>query len=385
MTSLVQVLYWLVISDIHLGKRNRTTEVLNALRWYFSPENPQYEKILLAKVIFIAGDVFDDCLSFKSQEVHAIIFWIHSFFKWASKNGIRVRVLEGTRSHDHFQSKIFETAKELSRSPVDFRYIDKIEVEDFGDFSCLYIPDNYGKGAADNYQEALECVKAAGKQQVDIGVYHGFFKFQIPAQDKHHHAHDEELHSSLVRTYINIGHDHVAKTHGRILVQGSFDRIAHGEEGKKGGILCRWQREEQLPMEQQLSWEFIENKKAKIYKTIDLTTADHQESLWHIERVLETLPVDSYVRIRCHKDHPVYKSFEAMCVQFSSWNFSKISFEDEQKRSVAEQIRSKKAPHVCLQLTKENIVAVLSDLVGNRYQLNQERLTGLRNLLSEHV
>ena len=377
-----ELLTWLVISDIHLGMRNRTTGVLDALRWFFSTANPKYHLIQNINILFIAGDVFDDCLSFKSSEVHDIIIWIDELLAWASRRNVVVRVLEGTRSHDHFQSRIFEVAQQIGKYPIDLRYIDQIEVEEIDlspraqKVTCLYVPDNYGLGAVDNRREVADKMSQMGLSQVDIGIMHGFFDFQIPNAEKKKAAHSVKEYLSIVKSYVCIGHDHVFKTHSRAIVQGSFDRGVHGEEAPKGAVYCWWEGRKHL------GFDFIENLRAKKYLTYDLPDADVDVSLSKLEEFLTGVENDSYIRLRSSASHPVYKTLDAVKVRFPFWNFSKISVEDEsQKDQPQGTIFTANYSYSSTPIHKDNIVELVMRGVTEKSNLSKSHQLQLVELL----
>lgn len=374
---------WLTISDVHLGKRGRTIEILKNLKWYLGPENPWYPQIRDVDILFIAGDLFDDSLDFKSDEVHEIILWLSQLFHFCNVHDIRLRILEGTPSHDHRQSRIADTALRILKDPLDFRYISKIEVEIFEDLgvSCLYIPDEYGTGPDANYQECFDALRQAGLSQADIGIYHGFFKFQLPAAIKDHPAHDENSHLSLIKGFINIGHDHSFKTYKRLIVQGSFDRLSHGEEEPKGGVLCVHNPDSEN------RFHFVENKHAKVFKTVDLKSPDLEKSLTQLRKALAKIPELSYVRIRARKTHPLYLAFEELKIKFPMYNFSKKSVEDEQEESdtLASTHQSTDDKFMPIHINKDNIVELLMREVSTKHSLTQRQLTLLSSSLEGMV
>jgi len=119
---------------------------------------------------------------------------------------------------------------------VDYKYIDTLDIEYMDDYgiNILYVPDEYKHLSKDTYKDVQSLLMSKGIQEVDIAIMHGQFNYQLPiVLDS---SHSEEDYTSIVKYYISIGHIHVASSYGKILAQGSFDRLTHGEEGKKGGM-----------------------------------------------------------------------------------------------------------------------------------------------------
>lgn len=387
---MLPVITYLVLSDIHLGKRGRTSEILKALRWFFSAENKNYALIKSCDIIFLAGDLFDKAISLKDVEIADIFDFIFELMDFCKRHGIILRVLEGTTSHDFHQSRILDVIfkNNFKDSDFDFAYIDKIKAEVFSikgeEFSVLYIPDNYGKGAADNLREAKRWLKNFNLEKFNAGIYHGFFDFQLPPNTSEAIAHNVKEHMDIVDGYICIGHDHSHKLQKRVIVQGSFDRLAHGEESKKGGVLCSY-----VPAcgeyPSRSSFTFIENKKAKIYKTLTFKNPDHDVSLKQLADELEKIPPSSNIRIRCSKTHVLFQALDEIKLIYPEYTFIKLAIEDEKEQeSLIDLLSSDESPRLkSLALTRENIVGIVTDEVMKTKNLAPEKQFRLTQLLAE--
>ena len=341
---------YIVISDIHLGhKRNSTKEIIKSLALWFNDYKPRDN----LDFIFLAGDVFDRLLDLASDEIQEIIFWVYRLFDFCKKNKIRLRVLEGTPSHDWRQSEIFKTIHQAAYDEVDFKYVDTLYVEVVKDldFSILYIPDEWHNDTNETFKQAESAVKAEHLVQVDIAVMHGLFSYQLPIQTAKIPRHNENDYLRLVKYFISIGHIHTSSTFQRILAQGSFDRLAHGEEEAKGGM------EITITKEGESRYFFIENKNAKIFKTINLKFKDIDRTVKQITKNICNLPNDSYIRLRANKDHPAIIGFEELRKKFPNCVLSKITFEEEkdiQSRNLVDE-RDTEIFFNVITITKENI------------------------------
>jgi hypothetical protein len=292
-----------------------------------------------------------------------------------------LRILEGTPSHDRKQARAAEKIKEVSGLQVDMRYIEHLHIEHMKDLDIhvLYIPDEWTTKTSETFRQVQDLMQNMDLKQVDIAMMHGMFSFQAPKGIKSIPVHREEDYLPIVKRFINIGHDHVHKTSGRILVQGSFDRIAHGEEGPKGAILCRIYEDQQ-----QDEYFFIENKSAKIYKTIDLKSEDLDNSLVELRRELKKIPEDSYVRIRAPKTHPLYVAFDDLKVQFPMYYFSKASEKDDVSGyQIMQEAVNLSEEYIPIEITPTNIISMIVDEVSSKYNFTVRNLELLKFLLED--
>jgi UDP-2,3-diacylglucosamine pyrophosphatase LpxH len=98
------------ISDIHLGaKRTPTRHILQNLRLAF----PDNEETGALDLICLVGDVFDTLLSLNHEDLVEIKIWIAEFLRLCVKHGIKLYILEGTPSHDWWQSHSFSPSTKL--------------------------------------------------------------------------------------------------------------------------------------------------------------------------------------------------------------------------------------------------------------------------------
>jgi predicted MPP superfamily phosphohydrolase len=279
------------VSDVHLGhSRVPATHILSRLRKAF----PFSETTAKLDLLIIAGDLFDRMLNLPDDDVIQIQTWMAELLSLCKKYDIVLRILEGTPSHDRKQSKQFEVINTVSGIHADCRYVDTLSIEENEKLgiSILYIPDEWRHDPEDTWADVLSVLRKHNLKQVDYAVMHGVFEFQLPPHVPIP-CHDSERYLKLVRKYITIGHHHVMRTKDRILAQGSFDRIAHGEEHPKGYF---W-----IEVNDPVSCErdritFKENKEATRFVTYNLT----QVSLEAAEGILsdvKTLPAHSHIRV----------------------------------------------------------------------------------------
>lgn len=365
---------YLVISDIHLGHKKTTTEeIISDLDEFFG--HYRKESIFTdIDILFIAGDLFDSLLDFSSTDIHDITLWLGRLMGFCSRHDIKLRILEGTPSHDWKQSKIADTVYDIIEKPFDFKYIDTLHIEYMQDLKLhvLYVPDEWNPSTEETFKQVKKMMRDMSISEVDIAIMHGSFQYQLPAAAMNVPKHRESDYLGIVKKFISIGHIHTHSTYQRIIAQGSFSRLAHGEEEPKGAVLITL-------AENADSFVFIENKKAKVYKTIKIRFKELDPSIAQVEKVLSTIPENSYVRIKAKKDHPLYVAFEDLKIKYPLYHFSKQSEEEEAE---AEQIKASETDqYVPINITKDNIVSMLLSEVKQKYPISTPQAQMLENIL----
>lgn len=305
------------VSDIHLiHKRNDTKEIISALEIAF-PDNSETGNL---DIIFVAGDVFDGGINLYNESVPDVDLWIMRFLKMCSKRNIIVRILEGTPSHDKGQSKRFETINELANLNANVKYVNSLSVEYFKKFNInvLYIPDEWTSSTDKTLEEAKQAIRDKHLSQVDFAIMHGQFEHQLPTNIKSIPFHNREEYLKLVKHYVFIGHVHNHTFFDRIIAQGSFDRLAHGEEEPKGHIRAT------ITPEGDRSFFFIENKLARIYKTLKCTNKTIEETLIFIKNKVNKYPANACVRIEATNDHPILSNMDMLIRMYPTITWSKL-------------------------------------------------------------
>lgn len=361
---------YLCISDIHLGhSRNPTKDIVNNLHQYFDHYS---HKSIFANVdiIFIVGDLFDQLIDVSAPSLYEALEFITRLINFCEHNKIKLRILEGTPSHDRQQAKIIDAVTNMKGTKADVKWIKTLMVERMEDLdlSILYIPDEYTSST----KITLEMVKSLFKElhidQVDIAQMHGMFHYQMCNIPGRHDTHDESEYLSLVRHFINIGHIHTYSHYQRILAQGSFDRLAHGEEEPKGGLLMTIRDEETD------HYEFIANKHAKIFKTIEIKSSNLDTALAQIDREVKKVPHESYIRIKAPKLHAVFMAFPEIKKKYPFLIFSKLSTEDETSHI---QATIQDNGYTVIEIRQENVIDLILNELPSVVDNERKRLEGL--------
>lgn len=356
----------LSISDIHLGnKRTPTEHIINNLNKYVSND-----KVLANIDLFIiGGDLFDSLLVYDSDEASLIDLWIVELLILCLKHNVILRVLRGTPSHDRHQNRRFNVIYEALKykDKLDMKYIDTLSIDYIKqlDINILFIPDEWNSSNEETLLEAKELIKAKGLSKVDYAVIHGTFEHQLPADIKTIPRHNNKEYLDLVKHLIFIGHIHQHSIYdGRILSNGSFDRLGHGDEDPKGYIKVRVSDEHH-------HIDFIENKNAKLYKTIDVYDDDLEVGIKKISNFLKDVPNGSNIRIRTNKNNSICTNLSVFKTKWPTyiWELSTINEKEESILLIED-----KPEYIPLIINEFNISRLILERI-DKYGLDQETYT----------
>jgi len=363
-------LRYLCLSDIHIGHaRNPAKAIVSNLADYFS-EFTNKSIFTRLDIIFIVGDLFDQLIDCSGPALYEALEFITRLVSFCGRNKIKLRILEGTPSHDRQQSRLFEFISSVKESVADVKWIKTLMVERMEDLnlSILYVPDEYTASTDITLQLVYDLFKNQGIEQVDIAMMHGAFNYQMRCIPGQHDTHNETAYLSLVKHFINVGHIHTHSNYERIIAQGSFDRLAHGEEEPKGGVLMT------IRDDGSDYYEFIENKKAKIFKTIEIKSEDLQKCLHQLERILLKIPNESYIRIKAPKLHPILVHISELKKQYQFIHFSKLSLEEEEEQQSVIK-NTNEFNYSVVEIRPENIVnLIIKELSPDISEFDKKRL-----------
>lgn len=317
-TKIPGTLKMVALGDIHLGHRRTPTS--NTIHGLDKLLNPAFLKTV--DILILEGDVFDRQLSYSDPQVHLINAWITRLLINCQTYNVKLRVLEGTKSHDRGQSQFFVEQKNNLGLTLDLHYATTIEIEYIKDFDMyvLYVPDNMLSGPSEAYQCVLDKLHELGIDKVDIAVMHGAFDYQLPPIQSDV-THNSANYKKLVNYYIFIGHVHQMSVNENILAAGSTDRGFHGDEKPKGMF------EVIVRNSGQNSITFIENKSAKIYKTVKCHGLNHQELYTLLNSLIEKYPKGSSFKLL---GYPA----DIVCVEFDKIKFNYSKYEWDIERTV---------------------------------------------------
>ena len=373
---LLKDISYLTISDIHLGHvRNHTENIINNLDSYFY----QYDvNSPLAKldIVFIAGDLFDGLLNYSSSNIAIITEWLARVMVWCSRTNTKLRILEGTPSHDWKQSRNAISVSGILgmlNVRLDFLYVDTLHIEYMEDLNLhiLYVPDEWTSDTATTFVQVRQLMSDLNIEYVDIAQMHGLFPHQLKFTDGIQ-KHSPEDYLGIVIYYINIGHIHNFSVYYRILGQGSFDRLSHGEEEPKGGIICH------INCDGSSSWEFVENIHARIFKTIEVTIRDLDKAVAKLDKDIYKLPTDSYVRLKIPTTHRLFTTLDELKLRYPLYYLTKVKLDED-----SAIVSPKQTTEWCksITITPDNVTDIITEGVLRKTQLTETQLTTLRGIL----
>lgn len=353
---------YLTISDIHLGHNiNKTPYILDNLRSFFI----EYIKELRdLDILFISGDIFDKLLINGSDEMVSIVDWFTELAIFCKRYSVKLRVLEGTPSHDWKQFKTINKSIEKLAPDVDLKYIETLYIEKMSDLnlSILYVPDEYKHKAKDTYEDIKKLLKENNLEKVDICQIHGQFHFQLPMITLES-SHTEKDFLDIVKYFISVAHIHTARIYDRIIGQGSFDRLAHGEEEDKGAMLFTIEKDK-------ATFKFLKNKKAMVFNTYLFKEEDLEDIVRELRVKLKKIPPFSNIRIISEREDFITKSDKELKKLFPQYT---IKVEKPKVKKVSNKILDERIVSISIQITPDNIEELLLTEL-DKYNLNKKQL-----------
>lgn len=343
---------YLSLSDIHLGHNtNKTENILANLDSFIIDYDKDISKV---DAIFFVGDLFDKLLSNTHKDYILASRWFSKLILFCSLKKIKIRVLEGTPSHDWGQFKLIMQIIDKLGLDIDLKYIDTLHIEHMDEFNIdiLYIPDEYKHDANDTYQDVLKLLKEHNLSKVDIGMIHGAFKYQLPVELKSSHV--EEYYLNLVRYFISVGHIHIPSVYSRIVVQGSFDRLCHGEEEDKGAMLFHIGNDI-------MEYKFLKNKNSMIFKTFKYENVDDVEVIiLDLNSKLKKIPYNSSIRILVEDSIYLTKSVKLIEERYKNYRLKVEGFKYNKSLIMKDKLVYDGVETESFQITNKNITELLT-------------------------
>jgi hypothetical protein len=280
-----------VITDLHLGKFGKTERLVSNLISYFNTHKKQISK---SDVLVLDGDTFDKMLSTSSHEYKLAIQFISYLVQYCKLHNIKLRVLEGTPSHDNKQMEAISEAVG-GFGNIDYKYIPSIQIEYMKEYDkhILYVPDKMGDTGLEIQDKIDTVLIENGLAKVDLVFVHGNFKYQLPISLKSELS--EEFFLDICKYYIVSGHIHIRSIFKRIIVPGSFDRLEVNNEAPKGGVF--------LYIGDSIdssSFEFLDNSMAMRCDTLILLNSNSKEVYRKVKRYVEinNYTKDDHLRLK---------------------------------------------------------------------------------------
>lgn len=352
------------VSDIHLGHRKTPTQhIVRSLRAAFRDS----EAMENVDVIFIVGDLFDGPLQHHSEAAVESQLWIFDFLRMCAKRNIIVRVLEGTRSHDWKQSVWLTVVKAIGEINVDLKWVQTLSIEYIEklDATVLYVPDEWRTETDQTWLEVNQLLAEKGLEKVDFTLLHGAFDKQMP-EFVDCQKHNSERYSSITRMNVFAGHIHKSWSYLNILGNGSFDRLAHGEEEPKGYWLVDYR--DGVP-----SAKFVINEHSMIYKTIVCDDLDIDAALKKIERETKGLADGSHLRIQSKSTDTITHAIDQIKKTYRQFQWETKT--SDAKTSQAKMLVDHRPVNRHVAITADNFRSLMMERLGqmsNDYEVLEE-------------
>jgi UDP-2,3-diacylglucosamine pyrophosphatase LpxH len=282
------------ISDIHLGIRSiDQKEMADALADNLFPALPTTD------ILCINGDFFDTLVVFDSHGFDPIYEVILMLFRICQEYRIKLRILQGTFSHDRKQLDRFDTFYRNNHFDFDFRCVRTLDLEEIivkdRALRFLFVPDDLPYKSSDDVVEVIKTkLIERGWHDVDYACMHGFFDFTYPkAISQENTIVFKESQFPFVKKAIDVGHVHQYRVgpNGKAISNGSFDRLTHGDEAPKGFIRV-------IDYPDSFKAQFVENKDSAIYNTLCFTDEDTDVIREAINEHIESLKTDRTISLR---------------------------------------------------------------------------------------
>lgn len=301
---------FVILSDVHLGHPQVASSKITQ---YLLNEVLSLERMQSIDCIVITGDLFDRRIYLDTEDAVVIKEFILTLLLRCVKTNTRLRVLEGTRSHDNKQARWFIIYNELLKYKADVRYYSQVTVDTLweGGPTALWVPDEVNVYDATLTQDEVTNVcTTSGYSKVDFAFMHGMFGYQEPFHRPGNHS--EEFYLRLVKHAVFIGHNHTHTRYKHIFVPGSLERMTHGQEEHKGHLEFTFNVDEGIK-----DAVFVINKDASIYKTLDLVG----KSIDEVYDILDTdAPAGSKFRLKVHREDDAFKALSEIRKRFHYWH-----------------------------------------------------------------
>lgn len=233
--------------------------------------------------VFICGDYFDLLINMSSIASLVATSVISRLKQKCYENGVKLRVLRGTHTHERNQTKHFLVASPQYNDCVRLFEELAIEYDEDTGMNFLYIPDNLKY--ADINEEVEKLLSAHALKSVDVVIHHGYFKHMLPPGiPEPSGTLDYDKFNKFYTGCVLNGHVHVRSIYKNIVSIGSFDRMAYGEEEAKGFYQI------ERDANGVYKFEFIENQHAQQFVTIDMREFSSNDLKPAIDWVFKNLP-----------------------------------------------------------------------------------------------
>lgn len=294
--------------------------------------------------VILLGDFYDTKLSMASAHSVYSIKSFYDLVKKCEEEGIKLRQIKGTNSHDP-DNQLKNLAQIANSSKCDYKLFLTVDEEElFPGFKVLYIPEEYMEDK-DEYYKDYFCKKYQG-------VFgHGMFeetnfsshnKFKTMKKYPIFNSKDME---EICEGPIMFGHIHTKqRIRNRIQYTGSLVRSRHGEEESKGIYLTTYNVDTK-----ETDFLFIENEITTKYDTIEIKSDNKvfnlmvNEQIAYFKNLINEYKRD-YLRLKIYipEDYPNSTMFvDGINITFSDMRDVSIMIYDNSKLKLDKEVKEK--------------------------------------------
>ena len=329
-----------LIADIHFGAL-LIDDLYNELQMFLD-----YIDKKDIDFIVILGDWFDRKLNMNSKDAKYSTICFERICQIAMNNNIKVRMIQGTESHDNNQLEILEIL--AKNKHIDFKVFYEVgEEELFPNFNVLYVPEEYITSFDDKYGKYMN-------NTYDMIFGHGVIqevKFAAYLQQTEKTMKKAPIFKSNMLMHICdgpifFGHVHTRDVfHDRVYYVGSYSRWMFGEEEDKGFYTVKYDDKTK-----EFETKFIVNQLAKRYDTIEIYDKDtrfykldKESQIKYLISILDSIDYD-FIRIQFYipDDYSEYNFLISMITEsFSKYKNVKLDFKVNSKIKSRKQVEEK--------------------------------------------
>lgn len=329
-----------LIADIHFGALP-IDDLYNELQMFLD-----YIDKKDIDFIVILGDWFDRKLNMNSKDAKYSTICFERICQIAMNNNIKVRMIQGTESHDNNQLEILEIL--AKNKHIDFKVFYEVgEEELFPNFNVLYVPEEYITSFDDKYGKYMN-------NTYDMIFGHGVIqevKFAAYLQQtektmKKAPIFKSNMLMSICDGPIFFGHVHTRDVfHDRVYYVGSYSRWMFGEEEDKGFYTVKYDDKTK-----EFETKFIVNQLAKRYDTIEIYDKDtrfykldKESQIKYLISILDSIDYD-FIRIQFYIPdyYSEYNFLISMITEsFSKYKNVKLDFKVNSKIKSRKQVEEK--------------------------------------------
>lgn len=298
-------------------------------------------------VIVILGDVYNAESGLNNLDTVYSFKFINDVKEIAINKKTKVRMIQGTRSHD--QDQLFALAQLFYNSGVDFKLITEVQDEMlFDDIRVLYIPEEYIENPGEYYRPWLK-----PGQVYDFIFMHGlvddasFVAKNQESESTHKKApifHTEDLIDHTMGCIMS-GHIHTRMCIKELFYYvGSYSCWKHGEEEDKGFYLIEYDTNTR-----RAETKFVINKNRKRFITIsiekdnELFSKDIVEAINYLLDLTKKFTYDN-LRFKIYIPNEYNNTLlltQSIKEAFSRQKNIKIEFKNNRDKLIEEEMKEK--------------------------------------------